>query len=199
MPVGVSVRWATDTAFDLWQLSHPIKEPAPARRDQQSWRAPEAGWIKCNVDAAFQATNGTAASGLALRDYEGRVCGGRAKWYDHCLNALTAEALACRNGMLYAQERGVQKLMLETDCQVLVNLWSGRACQKSEIDSLLKQMDGLSRSFEALELMFISRNCNILAHECARLVSRDNQVEEWHITPLGVRDIVDSDCNLVHG
>lgn len=78
-------------------------------------------WIKCNVDSAFQATNGTAMSGVALRDHEGRTCGGRVRWYDHCLNALTAEALASRDGMLYAQERGVRKLMMEIDCQVLVS------------------------------------------------------------------------------
>ena len=67
------------------------------------------------------------------------------------------------------------------------------------MDALLKQMDGLSRSFEAFDLMFISRDCNRLAHECARLVSHENRVEEWLIIPPGLREIVEMDCNLVHG
>ena len=97
----------------------------------------EPEWIKCNVDATFQSCNGNAASGVVLRDYGGRTCGGTARWYDHCLNALTAEAMACRGGLLFAKERGVRKLKMETDCQVLVRLWSERESQKSEIVSLL--------------------------------------------------------------
>ena len=67
------------------------------------------------------------------------------------------------------------------------------------MDALLKQMDGLSRCFEAFDFMFISRDCNRLAHECARLVSHENRVEEWLIIPPGLREIVEMDCNLVHG
>lgn len=59
-------------------------------------------------------------------------------------------------------------------------------------------MEFLSRSFEAFDLCFVSRNCNKLAHECARLVSRDNQVVEWLMTPPELRAILDTDCNPVH-
>jgi hypothetical protein len=76
--------------------------------------------------------------------------------------------MACRDGLLYAKERGVQKLKMETDCQILVYLWSERANQKSKIVSLLHQMKDLNRSFKAFDLMFIHRDCNRLAHECTR-------------------------------
>ena len=59
--------------------------------------------------------------------------------------------------------------------------------------------EDISRSFEAFDLLFISRDCNRFAHECAHLVSHDNQVEEWLITPPGLREFVDDDCNPVHG
>ena len=75
-----------------------------------------------------------------------------------------------------------------------------RTCKpKSEIAALLQQMEDLSLSFEAFDLMFIPRNCNRLAHECARLVSNEHQVVEWLVTPLGLRHIVDADYNRVHG
>jgi hypothetical protein len=90
-------------------------------------------------------------------------------------------AMACAN----AKEHGVRKLKMETDCQVLVRLWSERAIQKSEIAALLQQMEDLSWSFEAFDLMFIPRNCNRLAHECAHLVSNEHKVVEWLVTHLG--------------
>lgn len=108
----------------------------------------------CNVDASFMEGIGTAASGVVLRDHDGRTCGGTARWHAHCLTALSAEALACRDGLLYARDRGVQKLQMETDCQVLVNLWMNRSIQRSEIDQLLQQMEDLSRSFEVFHLNF---------------------------------------------
>ena len=76
-----------------------------------------------------------------------------------------------------------------------------RTCKpkKSEIAALLQQMEDLSLSFEAFDLMFIPRNCNRLAHECARPVSNEHQVVEWLVTPLGLRHIVDADYNRVHG
>lgn len=97
-PVRIAVQWATDTAFDLWQLVHPVKCQRVTTRTGQHWQRPPERWIKCNVDASFPDGVCTGATGMVLRDYEGRSCGGKAKWYDHCLNALTAEALACRDG-----------------------------------------------------------------------------------------------------
>ena len=86
---------------------------------------------------------------------------------------------------------------METDCQVLVNLWENSAMQRSEIDPFMHQMAELSRSFEFFSLCFVTRKCNRLAHECAWLVFRDHQVEEWLLTPPGLGNIVISDCNLL--
>jgi ribonuclease HI len=193
-PVKVAAQWAIDTAFDLWQLLHPEKERQCTSKSK-SWERPANGWVKCNVDAAFYNGNRSAASGAILRDEDGRTCGGTAKWYEYCLNALAAEALACCDGMILARDRGVRRLILETDCQVLTRLWENRSHQRSEISALLTQMEEISRSFEEFHFRFISRNCNMLAHACTRLVSRDSQVAEWSITPPGLMDTINRDCN----
>jgi len=130
-PMRVMVQWVTDLAFDLWQIAHPPEVHRAAMREHQHWQKPDSGWIKCNVDASFYDRDRTGSSGVVLRDHEGRTCGGTAKWYDHSMNALTTEARACLDGMLYAQGRGVRRLILQTDCQVLVNLWDNRSTQKS--------------------------------------------------------------------
>ena len=58
VPIRVAVWWAIDAAltYGTWK---------------QSWQAPEPEWIKCKVDATFQAGNGSAASGVVLRDHGG--------------------------------------------------------------------------------------------------------------------------------
>lgn len=129
-PVKAVVQWAVDTVFDLWQMNHPDKQKSLSNA-AQSWERPVAGWVKCNVDAAFFEGDQSAASGAILRDQDGRTCGGTAKWHEYCLNALTAEALACCDGLNLARERGVRSLILETDCQVLFDY--GRIDQVSDL------------------------------------------------------------------
>lgn len=107
------------------------------------------------IDASFFELNGTGATGAILRDHEGTICGGSAKWYDHCMNALTTEAVACRNGMQFALERGMIRLTMETDCQILVQLWNNRTTQRSEIDPILLEMNDLSRRFEVLTYVLL--------------------------------------------
>jgi hypothetical protein len=54
---------------------------------------------------------------------KGTFLGGRATWYRHGLDALTMEALACRDGAVFAHESSVQNLIIETDSQELLKLW----------------------------------------------------------------------------
>jgi hypothetical protein len=51
------------------------------------WKPPPAGWHKCNVDGAFYAYVGQG------------------------LDALTMEALACRDGLLAARDRGLSEII----------------------------------------------------------------------------------------
>lgn len=193
IPMKKAVEWTIDTAFDLWQIAHPIKQKGLPRA-VQTWRPPPPGWTKCNSDAAFVEEEGRGATGVVLRDQDGRACGGRARWYDHCLHALSVVAMACYDGLQFAIDR-VQRLQLETDCQVLVNLWEKRQHKISGVDPLLQQIEVLSRSLADFSFSYSSRTCNLLAHECAKLVSRNNQVEEWLVPPPGLWGIIESDCN----
>jgi hypothetical protein len=49
--------------------------------------------------------------------------GGRARWQCHGLDALTKEALARKDGVTLANERGIRHLVVETDSQELVKVW----------------------------------------------------------------------------
>lgn len=42
--------------------------------------------------------------------------------YPRALDALTAEELACRDGVKMAVDRGYTEVIIETDSQLLVNL-----------------------------------------------------------------------------
>jgi hypothetical protein len=105
VPIKEAVRWAMDLAFDLWHIS---QVPARARTSniEEHWEMPPGGWLKCNADGAFYEQQWRGATGAVLRDDTGAFIRGGARWYDHCLDALSMEAMACRDGSLMARQVG---------------------------------------------------------------------------------------------
>lgn len=135
---------------------------------------------------------------------------GRQGWYSETM--MGVPVVAGQSGMIIALMRWwqkrwhavmvsgsrLQRLQLETDCQVLLNLWKHPTRQNSEIGPLLQQIDDLSRGFVEFSFSYASRLRNKLAHECARLVSRSALVEEWQIPPPCLGGIIAEDCRHVH-
>jgi hypothetical protein len=115
VPTKGAVQWATDLAFDLWHISQTPTVTTQKIVDHR-WERPTAGWLKCNVDVTFYAEQWQGATGGVLRDELGSFVRGSAKWYAHCLDALTMEALACRDGLLLAQQTNAQRVWMESDC-----------------------------------------------------------------------------------
>lgn len=134
---------------------------------------------------------GKGATGVVHRNSTGRFCGGRAQWYTHCLDALTMEALAVRDGLAFARDRGVKCLHLETDSQEFVNLWEAGVNQRSRIAPIIRETGELSRCFTS----FKCRSCNQVAHTLAKQVSGDNRMEEWQIAPSCVGHLITADYN----
>jgi hypothetical protein len=130
----------------------------------------------CNVDAAFQTEAGCAATGAVPRNDSGVFVGAQANAYPHCIDALMAEAYACRDGMIL-------KLCLETDCQQLVAIWEGRDTGRSVIVPIIMAIVELSLCFQDFSLNYASRLCNKVAHELTKQVSGSETVV-WHETPL---------------
>ena len=103
--IDSAVNWALDTAHDLWRIQHEDKEVQKPVRAMK-WTAPEPGWFMCNTDAAFNTESMNGASGAVVRDDQGRPLGGCAKWYTYGLDALSMEAIACKDGMELARTLG---------------------------------------------------------------------------------------------
>lgn len=104
-PLGIwqAVGWVRDTVFDLWSLLHPEKNTRP--KSVIKWQRPPEGWTKCNTDVAFFTENDNGAIGVILRDYNGCSMAGCVEWQQPLANeAMMVEALACRRGVMLAQQ-----------------------------------------------------------------------------------------------
>jgi hypothetical protein len=193
IPVAQAVVWVRDTTFDLWQILHP-PNPPKARREAPRWAKPEDAWVKCNVDAAFQEETRRGASGMVLRNDQGAFVGAQATAYPHCLDALTVEAYACRDGMSLAERYGINRLHIETDCHEFGALWESRDDGRSVIAPIIMEICELKSCFQEFRLSYASRLCNKVAHVLAKQVTGSETVV-WQEAPLCVHSLLLADCN----
>lgn len=65
MNIWQATAWVRDTAFDFWQIMHPVMLDRSASEDLK-WKPPALGWVKCNSDAAYYAENSHGVSACVL-------------------------------------------------------------------------------------------------------------------------------------
>ncbi|CAN1768664.1 hypothetical protein LINPERHAP1_LOCUS10757 [Linum perenne] len=81
----------------------------------EKWHPPPRGFIKCNVDAAFQESRRQWGWGLAIQDHEGTLLSYRTGWMRGVLEVREGELLALLDALMWLQAAGVQNVILETD------------------------------------------------------------------------------------
>jgi ribonuclease HI len=125
-----------------------------------------------------------------LRDENGLFVRASARWYDHCLDALTAEALACHDGLSMARHINAHKVWLETDSQEMLHLWQDGPNQRSSIEVIFAQIRDLSSVFEDFKFTYIARSCNEVAHTIAKQVTGDTRTGWWSCAPACVTNLM---------
>ncbi|KAE8804478.1 retrotransposon unclassified [Hordeum vulgare] len=100
---------------------------------QKDWQPPPTNSVKVNFDAAFYEESGRGAWGCVIRDDQGVFLAAKAGTLEHLSSPLHAEALACVKATEASAELGVHRLVLESDCQVLVKALhtDDRDCNKA--------------------------------------------------------------------
>lgn len=90
---------------------------APSYSPLQSWKAPDPGCLKLNVDAFMREGSPTVGLGVGaiIRDESGFVLGAMAKPVPGCFSPFVTECLALREGLIFAADSGLQVQMIETD------------------------------------------------------------------------------------
>lgn len=142
------------------------------------WQKPEEGLKKVSTDASFVLSTSSGSSSAVIRDEGGNLLMAAAKRYSHVPDALMAEALAERDGLLLAQMGGYAAI-LELDNLALVNLLRSVAGERSEIAGLWQEIRELSMVFNSFSVSFVKREGNEAAHTCAKLLALSALERVW--------------------
>jgi hypothetical protein len=95
------------------------KKPSGKRRER--WIAPPASMTKINIDAAMSKNGTGGAVVVVCRDEMGQFMEASALTLTEPLNPPTLEAVACREGLVLAQDLGLTRVCLSSDCLEVIN------------------------------------------------------------------------------
>jgi hypothetical protein len=193
---GTAVRYISKLLEEMVMLKVPTRPAKP--RLEVKWQKPEVGWCKVNTDAAFDPASGAGSVGVVIRDEQGQVIVGAARWFDLVPDVLTTEALAANEGLELTLEMGCDQVILETDCSTLKALLVTSEGMRSSIGDICFDISELGRSFVGFRVDSVSRDANSVAHCCARMVSATERSLFWlDYIPEWLVGLAVADCTPV--
>ncbi|CAN1253998.1 Putative ribonuclease H protein At1g65750 [Linum perenne] len=134
----------------------------------EKWHPPPRGFIKCNVDAAFQVSRRQWGWGLAVRDHEGTLLSYRTGWMRGVLEVREGEVLALLDALISLQAAGAQNVMLETDSAEVARAVQGTNIDNTEFGSFVSLCRNILSSQPQYSVVCVRRNRNQVAHELAQ-------------------------------
>ncbi|XP_041001634.1 uncharacterized protein LOC121247334 [Juglans microcarpa x Juglans regia] len=127
-----------------------------------SWNPPPIGFLKLNVDGAMFGDQNFAGVGVLLRDHNGDVVVACSKSEREVSSAEFIEATTLLKGLQLCAQWGVPKVLLETDCLILVHALNDMAEFLTDFDFILQDIRRLMRGFQEAKVVHVNRLGNML-------------------------------------
>lgn len=87
-------------------------------------------------------------------------------------------------------------MIIESDAEIVVNMWKAAAYERSEIVAILHDIQELRANFEYFNIVFATRDAIILAHLCAKQAIANRRRCLWiNYSPNFLVDCILHDCN----
>ena len=137
------------------------------------------GFYKINVDGAVFKKLGCCGVGAVIRNKYGQLMGAMRKKCDFPLKALEMEAKAIEEGIIFARELSLKKVIMESDAQVVVKSLSKKSMAPSSIIMVIEGAKMSLRGFDSWVVKHICRNKNSAAHIMAQNARFVSDVNVW--------------------
>ncbi|XP_074271158.1 uncharacterized protein LOC141595084 [Silene latifolia] len=131
------------------------------------WLRPQSGWLKINVDASVREGIGVGVGAVCINE-EGRVMWGVTEQMSEMMEPSKAEAFAILVELKEAARYGVQQVIIESDCSMVIDALKLKRSGRSAIYFLFDEIHKISSVFRSCIWSCVRRGCNKVAHELAR-------------------------------
>ncbi|KAL6533034.1 hypothetical protein OROMI_027146 [Orobanche minor] len=149
----------------------------------EEWTPPLAPSLKCNFDAAICSRTGKVTFGAVVRDHAGSFVAARSGELFCAADPNLAETLACKEALSWLREKGVQDVILETDCLQLQRALVSNIPDMSYTGYIISACKAFGASFSFISFQHVRRHGNIVAHILARTAISLSSQGNWTDIP----------------
>lgn len=90
------------------------------------------------------------------------------------------ESIAILHGLQFCLQMGISNVMVELDCQVIVNDLRETQASLSPQGNILQEIRGLMGHFQTCNVQFANRQSNAVTHSLARHACSISDVVMWY-------------------
>ena len=144
---------------------------------------PDIGYVKLNVDAAFYPDEGRGATAAVIRDGKGNFLAAHCIYLDYAADAMMAEAMAMRDGLIFANSLGFPWVEAESDSQVVINYCDGQPIWGDAAAAIFAECLDVSTSIGKVIFKHCSRTLNKAAHVLAQFSYCNKNSVSWTEEP----------------
>ena len=156
------------------------------------------GFVKINVDGALFHDTKRSGIGVIMRDCEGEVVMARCVHLVGLYTPEETEALAIKIGCKCAQEEGIDKFILESDAQVIVNYLNKSGELLSSVGVIIIGIKDLLRGFTDGRVQHVPRMGNQAAQTLAQHAKGYHDNCSWrNETPMFLQATLNNDIRLM--
>jgi len=116
-----------------------LQQCGKGERVQEKWKPPDEGWIKINVDGAFDSTTNEGGLGIIIRDHLGVVLLSAWVYMRSGKDAEEMEAMACQRGLCLAADWCNQRAVLATDNSAIAGILKSRELRRTQLKFILEE------------------------------------------------------------
>ena len=131
-------------------LENKVEKTRKVGRPPCTWHGPEPGVVKLNSDGSIREESGRVGFARNHRGFRGAWC----RTYTGISDPLIIETLAFRDAVVFAAQQGYERIICESDCEVLVCMWKGRAAERSVLAPIFGEVEDMLVSFQSFDFFF---------------------------------------------
>ena len=143
------------------------------------WKPPPQTMYKLNFDAAVFMEQQSSGIGAIIRNAQGQVMARMSAKGPYVRNSEEAEALACRQAVVFALEAGFSKIVIEGDNSTIMKAISGLSYHNSLPGHVYEDICAYLNGMQLVSISCIKRGGNMVAHSLAKYAKNISDVVYW--------------------
>jgi ribonuclease HI len=139
---------------------------SPIRKEV--WKKPPEGKLLINVDVSFRPENGSGSTDAVIRDSSGSFIAASHSYFEHVVDAPSAELMAVKDGLLLARHIGCNRIIIQSDCLEVVETVQQGGFLAAAGAPIYDECNHLWQEFQSISIEHCDRESNQVAHVLAR-------------------------------